>query len=121
MSVKVTDEGKSLLENAVLQGDKVVFSQMELIADTEKSPTEMIKRVDVSSISAADNHTIVVKAQVDNAGFSDTYYFSRVNVYVGKVLFAYDDGCYIFASVILHSQSVFHQKLQKCLMNWKCG
>ncbi len=95
MSVKVTDEGKSLLENAVLQGDKVVFSQMELIADTEKSPTEMIKRVDVSSISAADNHTIVVKAQVDNAGFSDTYYFSRVNVYVGKVLFAYDDGCYI--------------------------
>ena len=100
MSVKVTDEGKSLLENAVLQGDKVVFSQMELIADTEKSPTEMIKRVDVSSISAADNHTIVVKAQVDNAGFSDTYYY---------LLMMMDDI------------SVFHQKLQKCLMNWKCG
>ena len=106
MSVKVTDEGKSLLENAVLQGDKVVFSQMELIADTEKSPTEMIKRVDVSSISAADNHTIVVKAQVDNAGFSDIYYFSRVNVYL---------------LMMMDAISVFHQKLQKCSMNWKCG
>ena len=54
MSIKITEEGKTLLEDAILQDKKVVFSQIELIADVEKSPTEMVKRVDVSKVSASD-------------------------------------------------------------------
>lgn len=92
MSIKITEEGKTLLEDAILQDKKVVFSQIELIADTEKSPTEMVKRVDVSKVSASDYNTITVQAQVSNDGFYDTYYFNRANVYADEVLFAYDDG-----------------------------
>lgn len=92
MSIKITEEGKTLLEDAILQDKKVVFSQIELIADVEKSPTEMVKRVDVSKVSASDYNTITVQAQIDNDGFLDTYYFNRANVYADEVLFAYDDG-----------------------------
>lgn len=92
MSIKITEEGKTLLEDAILQDKKVVFSQIELIADVEKSPTEMVKRVDVSKVSASDYNTITVQAQIDNDGFLDTYYFNRANVYDDEVLFAYDDG-----------------------------
>ena len=92
MSMKITEEGKTLLEDAILQDKKVVFSQIELIADVEKSPTEMVKRVDVSKVSASDYNTITVQAQIDNDGFLDTYYFNRANVYADEVLFAYDDG-----------------------------
>lgn len=92
MSIKITEEGKTLLEDAILQDKKVVFSQIELISDVEKSPTEMVKRVDVSKVSASDYNTITVQAQIDNDGFLDTYYFNRANVYADEVLFAYDDG-----------------------------
>lgn len=92
MSIKITEEGKTLLEDAILQDKKVVFSQIELIADVEKSPTEMVKRVDVSKVSASDYNTITVQAQIDNDGFLDTYYFNRANVYADEVLLAYDDG-----------------------------
>lgn len=92
MSIKITEEGKTLLEDAILQDKKVVFSQIELIADVEKSPTEMVKRVDVSKVSASNYNTITVQAQIDNDGFLDTYYFNRANVYADEVLFAYDDG-----------------------------
>lgn len=92
MSIKITEEGKTLLEDAILQDKKVVFSQIELIADVEKSPMEMVKRVDVSKVSASDYNTITVQAQIDNDGFLDTYYFNRANVYADEVLFAYDDG-----------------------------
>ena len=97
MSIKITEEGKTLLEDAILQDKKVVFSQIELISDVEKSPTEMVKRVDVSKVSASDYNTITVQAQIDNDGFLDTYYFNRANVYADEVLFAYD--CFLLGTL----------------------
>lgn len=102
MSITVTTEGNELLTNAILAGKKITFDQIELVADTIKSPQEMCLRVDVTSVKAEDENTIAVKAMVDNAGFKEDYYFGRVNLYAGETLFAYDDGC----SILIPKESV---------------
>lgn len=102
MGITITTEGNELLANAILEGEKINFDQFELVADTVKSPQEMCLRVDVTSVKAENENTIVVKSMVDNAGFKEDYYFGRVNLYAGETLFAYDDGC----SILIPKESV---------------
>lgn len=97
MAIIITNEGNQLLRDAVITGKKVDFTQIELIADPKKSPGEMSYLVNVNSVEAQENDTVIVNAHVKNDGFTETYYFNRVNVYANteKVLFAYDDACNI--------------------------
>ena len=95
MAIKITNEGNELLTNAVLNGEKVNFGRVELVADAQKSPSDLSVRVNVGSVSQQDDKTIVIKAMVGNEGFRETYYFNRVNIYANEVLFAYDEECNI--------------------------
>lgn len=94
MSVKITTEGKELLREAVLNGEKITFKNMELVADQERSPSDMHLTVNVSSVEAGEDNAVIVRAMVRNDGFTDAYYFAIVNIYTdNNVLFAYEDSC----------------------------
>lgn len=94
MSITITNDGKEMLRNAVLNGEKISFGKLELIANQEKSPSAMHLEVNVSSVEAgSEDGTVIIRAMVKNDGFAETYYFNRVNVLVGDVVFAYEDSC----------------------------
>lgn len=96
MSIIITNEGNKLLQDAILGNEKITFTKMELLADPERSPGDMSYTVDISSVEAKGEGTVVIRALAKNDGFEDAYYFSVINIYAGDVIFASDENCNIY-------------------------
>lgn len=76
-----TEGGLALMAAAIAGGTQIQFSNVELIADPERSAGSLIHSADIASVSKKDGTTILIKAVTDNFEFTDDYYFNQINVY----------------------------------------
>lgn len=95
MGIIITNEGNQLLQDSILGNEKITFTKVEMLSDPERSPSDLSYMVDINSVEAKGEGTIVISAVAKNEGFQEGYYFNVINIYAGEVIFA-TSSCNIY-------------------------